>query len=86
MVITASDLIRRADDAKRRFPVTVTASTERWEELNFEADVFSFGAEVAGELERNFLLLCSEAAEVTAANRRGISQRQGIGRVLAPLL
>lgn len=58
--------------------------------LNFEANVFFFGAEVAGELERDFLSLCSEAREVTEVNRQGISRRQrlteGVGRVLAPLL
>lgn len=58
--------------------------------LNFEANLFFYGAEVAGELERDFLSLCTGAKEVTALNRQGISQRQrlaeGIGRVLAPLL
>jgi len=58
--------------------------------LNFEANLFFYGAEVAGELERGFLSLCSGAKEVTAVNRQGISQRQrfaeGVGRVLAPLL
>jgi cardiolipin synthase len=58
--------------------------------LNFEANVFFFGAEVAAELERDFLSLCSGAREVTAVSRRGISRRQrlteGVGRVLAPLL
>ncbi|MEN8180480.1 MAG: cardiolipin synthase [Pseudomonadota bacterium] len=58
--------------------------------LNFEANVFFFGEEVAGELERDFLSLCSEAREVTEMNRQGISRRQrlteGVGRVLAPLL
>jgi len=58
--------------------------------LNFEANVFFFGAEVAVELERGFLSLCSEAREVTAVNRQRISRRQrlieGVGRVLAPLL
>lgn len=58
--------------------------------LNFEANLFFYGAEVAGELERDFLSVCSGAKELTAANRRGISQRQrfaeGVGRVLAPLL
>jgi cardiolipin synthase len=58
--------------------------------LNFEANLFFYGAEVAGELERGFLALCAEAIEVTAVNRQGISHRQrlaeGIGRVLAPLL
>ena len=58
--------------------------------LNFEANVFFFGTEVAAELERDFLSLCSGAREVTAASRRDISRRQrlteGVGRVLAPLL
>ncbi len=58
--------------------------------LNFEANVFFFGAEVAAELERDFLSLCSSAREVTAASRRDISRRQrlteGVARVLAPLL
>ena len=57
---------------------------------NFRANVFFFGAEVAVELERDFLSLCSGAREVTAVNRQGISRRQrlteGVGRVLAPLL
>jgi cardiolipin synthase len=58
--------------------------------LNFEANVFFFGVEVAGELERDFLSLCSEARELTTVNRQGISRRQrlteGVARVLAPLL
>ena len=58
--------------------------------LNFEANLFFYGAEIAGELERDFLSLCAEASEVTVVNRQGISQRQrlaeGVGRVLAPLL
>ncbi len=58
--------------------------------LNFEANVFFFGPEVAVELERDFLSVCSEAKEITAANRHRISRRQqlieGVGRVLAPLL
>jgi cardiolipin synthase len=58
--------------------------------LNFEANLFFYGTAVAGELERDFLTICTEAREVTAVNRQGISQRQrlaeGIGRVLAPLL
>ena len=58
--------------------------------LNFEANVFFFGAEVAVELERDFISLCAEAREVTEVNRQGLSRRQrlieGISRVLAPLL
>ncbi|MCP4043762.1 MAG: hypothetical protein GY731_17695 [Gammaproteobacteria bacterium] len=58
--------------------------------LNFEANVFFFGAEVASELERDFLSLSPETREVTAVNRQGITRRQrlteGVGRVLAPLL
>ena len=58
--------------------------------LNFEANLFFYGAEVADELERDFPSLCSGEKEVTAVNRQGISQRQrlaeGVGRVLAPLL
>jgi cardiolipin synthase len=58
--------------------------------LNFEANLFFYGAEIAGELEQDFLSLCAEAREVTAVNRQGVSQRQrlaeGVGRVLAPLL
>jgi cardiolipin synthase len=58
--------------------------------LNFEANIFFYGVEVASELELGFLSLCSGASEVTAVNRQGISQRQrlaeGVGRVLAPLL
>jgi cardiolipin synthase len=58
--------------------------------LNFEANLFFYGAEIAGELERDFLSLCARASEVTVVNRQGISQRQrlaeGVGRVLAPLL
>lgn len=58
--------------------------------LNFEANLFFYGAEVAGALERDFLSLCSGALEVTASSRQHLSQRQrfveGFGRVLAPLL
>ena len=58
--------------------------------LNFEANLFFYSAEVASELERDFLALSAEAREVTSVNRKGISHRQrlaeGIGRVLAPLL
>lgn len=58
--------------------------------LNFEANLFFYGAEIAVELERDFLALCAEASEVTAVSRRDIPRRQrlaeGIGRVLAPLL
>lgn len=58
--------------------------------LNFEANAFFFDAELAAELERDFLSFCSEACVVSAAGRQGISRRQrfteGLGRVLAPLL
>ena len=58
--------------------------------LNFEANLFFYGAEVAGQLEMDFLAICSEAREVTALSRQGIPQHQrlaeGVGRVLAPLL
>jgi len=58
--------------------------------LNFEANLFFYGAEVAVELEQDFLSLCSEANEVRAVLRGRISHRQrlieGVGRVLAPLL
>lgn len=58
--------------------------------LNFEANVFFFDAEVAAELERDFLVLCSKATAITVLGRQGISRRQrlteGLGRVLAPLL
>ena len=58
--------------------------------LNFEANLFFYGTEIACELERDFLAICVEAREVTAVNRQGISHRQrlaeGIGRVVAPLL
>ena len=58
--------------------------------LNFEANLFFYGGEVAAEMERDFLSLCIKATEVTALKRQGISKRQrifeGIGRVLAPLL
>ena len=58
--------------------------------LNFEANIFFYGAEVASELELGFLSLCAGASEVTAVKRQGITQRQrlieGVGRVLAPLL
>jgi cardiolipin synthase len=58
--------------------------------LNFEANVFFFDAEVAAELERDFLSLCFQATAITALSRQGISRRQrlteGIGRMLAPLL
>jgi cardiolipin synthase len=58
--------------------------------LNFEANIFFYGAEVASDLELGFLSLCSGAREVTAVKRQGITQRQrlieGVGRVLAPLL
>ncbi len=58
--------------------------------LNFEANLFFYGEEVAGELERDFLSFCAQASEVTAKDRQQLSQYQrfveGIGRVLAPLL
>ena len=58
--------------------------------LNFEANVLFFDADVAAELERDFLVLCSKAIAITVISRQGISRSQrlaeGIGRVLAPLL
>lgn len=58
--------------------------------LNFEANLFFYDAEVAGELERDFLSICTRAREITAINRQGISLRQRLAedvcRVLAPLL
>lgn len=58
--------------------------------LNFEANLFFYGAEVATQLEQDFLLLCSQSIEVTQENRRDISKYQrfaeGVGRVFAPLL
>lgn len=58
--------------------------------LNFEANLFFYGAEVACELERGFLALCAEARAVTLVNRQNISRYQrlaeGVGRALAPLL
>ncbi len=58
--------------------------------LNFEANLFFYGEQVAAELERDFLSSCAVASEVTAENRQQLSQYQrlaeGIGRVLAPLL
>lgn len=58
--------------------------------LNFETNLFCYGGQVAGELERDFLSHCAQAKEVTVVNRQGISLHQrfaeGMGRVLAPLL
>ena len=58
--------------------------------LNFEANLFFYGEQVAGELELDFLSFCTLASEVTAKDRQQLSQYQrfaeGIGRVLAPLL
>jgi len=58
--------------------------------LNFEANAFFFSAQVAGELERDFLGLCSDTREVTEVSRQSVSRSQrfieGICRVLAPLL
>ncbi len=58
--------------------------------LNFEANLFFYGKDVACELEQDFLSFCAEANEVTMASRQSVSKRQrlaeGIGRVLAPLL
>jgi cardiolipin synthase len=58
--------------------------------LNFEAIVLFFDADVAAELERDFLALCTKAVAITGLSRKGISRPQrlaeGIGRVLAPLL
>ncbi len=58
--------------------------------LNFEANLFFYGVEVANELEQDFLSLCSEAKEITSMGRANISYykrfAEGIGRVLAPLL
>lgn len=83
---------RRQDNHHRRYFATLGSVNldQRSFRLNFEANVFFFGVEVADELERDFLSLCSEAREVTTMNRRGISRRQrlteGVTRVLAPLL
>jgi len=58
--------------------------------LNFEANAFFFGAEVALELERDFLGLCDRAVEVTEKSRREVSRGvrliEGMARVLAPIL
>jgi len=58
--------------------------------LNFEANLFFYGKDIACELEQDFLSFCSEASEVTVPTRQGISKRQrlaeGVGKVLAPLL
>jgi cardiolipin synthase len=58
--------------------------------LNFEANLFFYGAGVASELEQDFLSLCAEASEVTTLSRQNLSKHQrlaeGVGRVLAPLL
>ena len=58
--------------------------------LNFETNLFFYGAQVAAELEHEFLCICAEATEITTKSRQGIGRRQhlaeGVGRVLAPLL
>ncbi len=58
--------------------------------LNFEANLFFYGAEVATQLEHDFLSLCSQTKEVTLESRQALSKYQrlaeGVGRVLAPLL
>jgi len=58
--------------------------------LNFETNAFFFSALVAGELERDFLDLCSATKEVTEVSRQSVSWSQrfieGVCRVLAPLL
>ena len=58
--------------------------------LNFEANILFFDADVAAELERDFLALCARATAITGRSRQDISRSQrlaeGIGRMLAPLL
>ncbi len=58
--------------------------------LNFEANLFFYGKDVACELEQDFLTFCQQASEVTTASRQGLSKGQrlteGVCRVLAPLL
>jgi len=58
--------------------------------LNFEANLFFYGKDIARELEQDFLSFCGEANEVTTVSRQSISKRQrlteGVSRVLAPLL
>ncbi|MCP3869684.1 MAG: cardiolipin synthase [Gammaproteobacteria bacterium] len=58
--------------------------------LNFEANAFFFGAEVAVELERDFLALCDRAVALTEESRRDVSRSgrliEGMCRILAPIL
>ena len=58
--------------------------------LNFEGNLCFFGKKIAAELEKDFLLLSQSAHEVTAENRKNLSQTkrllEGFSRVLAPLL
>ena len=58
--------------------------------LNFEGNVFFYGAKVAKQLEEGFLALCANAVEVTLAKRRRLSKREklleSMARILAPML
>lgn len=54
------------------------------------ANILFFDADVAAELEWDFLALCSGATAITGSGRQAISRPQrlaeGIVRMLAPLL
>ncbi len=58
--------------------------------LNFEANLFFYGEQVAVELEQDFLSICAEVKEITVDDRQNISKAkklaEGVSRVLAPLL
>jgi cardiolipin synthase len=58
--------------------------------LNFEANLFFYGKNVAQQLEQDFLSLCADTKEVTLESRQNIPLfqrfKEGLGRVLAPLL
>jgi cardiolipin synthase len=58
--------------------------------LNFEGNVFFYGAEIAGKLGQDFLTLCETAKEVTEKERDKVGKMhrlaENAARILAPLL
>ncbi len=58
--------------------------------LNFEANLFCYSPEVAGDLEDNFLSNHEQSVEITLAQRQKVPKAQrlleGTARLLAPLL
>jgi cardiolipin synthase len=58
--------------------------------LNFEGNVFFYGAKIAQQLEQDFEQLCDSAIEVTLDSRRQLTLRQKLlestARILSPML